>query len=265
VDTPIIPDGARTLSLYATDSEGISVYTVRRLLVDNHAPGLPGTPVPKLPNTAMNTDIAWTAATDGTLAADHYRVHARRLKSQTEYDADATSEWASVPLADPYPTGPSYSLATQPFSRYIFAVHAQSPRGLDSGHLWTTSAFTARPLLTGTYRLSAVKISGKFYYSLEANLSVTPPAMRTAGTTIYTWHGRSSTGVEYTSTTTTPFTSYTVPTVVGSAPLVTWWVEVAYTPAGSGWGNGTEQTIRSNTVGPNGTTIGTYTLPGGTW
>lgn len=265
VDKPIIPDGSRTLSVYATDSEGIVVYAVRRVIVDNYAPGLPGRPVPTLPNTAYKTDLAWTAATDGTLPADHYRVHAHRLKTAAEYEADPASEWVSVYLADRYPSEPAYSLTTEPFNRYIFAVHGASPRGLESGHLYTSSAFTSRPLLTGLYTLTANKVAGKAYYSLEVNLAVTPPAMRTAGTTTYVWHGRSATGTEYSITTNTPHTGFTVPTVVGTAPQVEWWVDVTYTPAGGGYGNGVQQTIRTNKVGPNGTTVGTATFSEGAW
>jgi len=265
VDTPIIPDGSRTLSAYATDSEGIVVYTVRRVIVDNYAPGLPGRPVPTLPNTAYKTDLTWTPATDGTLPADHYRVHAHRLKSAEEYAADPASEWVNVYLADRYPTEPAYGLTTVPFSRYIFAVHSASPRGLESGHLYTASAFTSRPLLTGVYTLGATKVSGKIYYNLEVNLAVTPPAMRTTGTTSYTWHGKAASGAEYAVVTNTPYASYTVPTVVGSAPQVQWWVEVTYTPAGVTYGNGVQRTIPSNRVGPNGTTVGTATFPEGTW
>jgi Tfp pilus assembly protein PilV len=265
LDTTMIPDGSRTLTLYATDSDNVTVFTVRRLIVDNVAPSRPGVPAPTSAGTAWKVDLGWQEAIDGTQPADRYRVSVRRQKTAAEMAVDPSTQWAYVWLEDRYTAEPAFSLATQPFTRYIFGVRAVSPRGLTSERVWVETAFTSRPLVTGTYTVTGRKVTGKWYYDTQVNLSVTPPAMQTAGVTAYRWHGVSSTGTTYTAVTTTPSYTTTIANVPNTPAQIQWWVEVQYTPAGTEYGNGVSQLITSNRVGPTGTQVGTYTFTEGVW
>jgi Tfp pilus assembly protein PilV len=260
VDTEVIPDGMRTISLYALDSAGVSVFSVRHLLVDNRAPWPPGTPVPTV-KTATATDLAWEQAMDGTTPADRYGLWISRVKTPAEYAANNSSALISV-LSAEMPQ-PSYALTTTAFTRYRAQVRAYSPRNLESSLVEVAEHFTSRPLLSGTYAVTERKDKGSKYYKTTVNLSVTPPNCATHAQPQYTWYWRYSDGT--TGTATTSVATYQLVTVetLSVARPVRVWVEIAYRPVDR-LSTLDALTVRSNTAGPTPVT-GSGTLAQGTW
>jgi len=256
VETEVIPDGLRTISLYAQDSAGVSVYSVRHLLVDNHEPADPGVPLPVV-KTATATDLSWDAAMDGTTPADHYGLWIWRLKTAAEYAADSTFRWVAV--ASPETDVPSYALTTAPFTRYWAGIRAFSPRDLASG-LVVAQNFTSRPLLGGTY---AVTKSGN-NYTTTVDLSVTPPGFAVHEPVQYMWSWVYASGATGTATTAVPTYKLVTPTSSKAANPVSVWVDIAYKPIDRLSTLGA-LTVRSNTVGPTPTGTGSGTLGEGTW
>ena len=259
VETEIIPDGMRTISLYSQDSSGVNVYSVRHLLVDNHEPADPGPPVPTV-KTATATDLAWDIAMDGTTPADHYGVWIWRLKTAAEYAADSSFRWLYV--SNPEMSVPSYALTTTPFTRYWAGIRAFSPRDLQSG-LVVAENFTSRPLLGGTYAVTERKDKGSKYYKTTLDLSVTPPNFATHENPSYTWSWRYSDGTPGSATTSVPTYQLITNEALSVAKPVTVSVEVAYKPSDR-LSTLAAVSVLSNTVGPTPTT-GSGTLGEGTW
>ncbi|HZL05106.1 MAG TPA: hypothetical protein VFE45_06770, partial [Coriobacteriia bacterium] len=213
VETEVIADGMRTISLYAQDSAGVNVFSVRHLLVDNHEPADPGVPVPDV-KTATATDLTWDVAMDGTTPADHYGLWISRVKTSAEYAADGTETLVEESSSEV--TEPSYALTTTPFTRYWAGIRAFSPRNLLSGLVAVAENFTSRPLLGGTY---AVTESGD-KYTTTVNLAVTPPNFAVHVPARYTWSWAYTNGVTRTADTTVPTYQLITPTTPNAAKPV---------------------------------------------
>ena len=263
VDTEIVPDGMRTISIYALDSAGVSVFAVRHLLVDNRAPWPPGTPTPTV-KTATATGLAWEQAMDGTTPADRYGLWISRVKTPAEYAANNSSELISVLTAEM--PQPSYALATTAFTRYRAGVMAYSPRNLSSSLVEVAENFTSRPLLSGTYAVTERKAGGKKYYQTTVNLSVTPPNCATHAQPQYTWYWRYSDGTTGTATTSVATYQLVTAEALAVAKPVSVWVEIAYKPVDR-LSTLAALTVLSNTAGPTpaATKAESGTLGVGTW
>lgn len=266
IQVEAIPDGVRSVTVYCEDSEGVRVSTTRTFLVDNRAPGNAGVPTPALPLKApWSVTLNWTPAMDGTTEADHYSFRCFRMATSAELAANPTKYWIDV-INDTSVPGPSYTVATQPFTPYIGFNQAFSPRNLGSPAItWVAQAFTTRPVCTGTYTIAGRKVGPVWYYTTGVDLQVTPPNFATKWEISYLWHWRYPNGV-----TGQKFTSVPEYHVITSESAVVpyqleWWVDVYYTPAVGGWGSGTNMVITSNTLPANGTAVGTFTFGEGTW
>jgi len=262
VETEIIPDGLRTLSTYALDSEGVSVYAVRHVLVDNQPPAAPGVPVPAARSSVL-TDLSWPAAWDGTTPAHRYRLSTWRIRRDDETPYGMFAYWVPVTLGDPTSSAPAYALPTSAFSRYWVGVRAESPRDLSSAYTAVAGPFTSRPLLTGTSSVTS-RVSGKrTYYKTTAALVVTPPNFMVHAGPTYTWTWTYSGGGTGTATTTVPTYSLVGVEHVGAVQPVTVSVSIAYKPVDR-LSTDAALLISSNTAGPSATS-GSGTLPEGTW
>ncbi|GAB4283850.1 MAG: hypothetical protein Kow0067_05290 [Coriobacteriia bacterium] len=265
VDEEVIADGMRTVSLYAVDNTGATSRVIRHFLVDNDPPGNPGTPVPS-PRTSAITDLAWTAASDGTLPADHYQVRMWKQASNQELADNPTAYWFEVPGGTS--TGASFVAETQAFSRYWAVVRAQSPRGLSSSYVNVGLPWISRPLLTGSYSVESRSTGNPKYWRVTSTLSASPPAFPVSGTTTYSFYrvdgGQSTLLQSGTSRTCEHTVQVDAKPSSANYPTVQYRVEVLVTPAG--YGGGTQTTVYSNTVA---TTYrgdsGTFTFTEGTW
>jgi hypothetical protein len=246
----------RTISLYAQDSSGVSVYSVRHLLVDNHEPADPGVPVPVV-KTATATDLAWELAMDGTTPADRYGLWIWRVKTAAEYAADGSEKLVEESSAEV--TEPSYALTTAPCTRYWASIRAFSPLDHLSGLVAVTENFTSRPLLGGTY---SVTKSGS-NYKTTVNLAVTPPNFAVHAPAQYTWSWVFANGVTGTANTAAPEYSLVSPAAKTVNPVRVW-VDISYQPIDR-LSSDPALTVKSNTVGPTPTSTGSGTLGVGSW
>lgn len=243
-DVPIIADGMRTVSAYVLDSQGVSVYTVRHLLVDNYAPGTPGVPVTTvLSDTAAN--LTWTEAFDGTSVADHYQVRAFKQPIDDSGPMNPFEHWPEVTVSAPSGMSLAITSAT-PFSRYYPVVRALSPRALASAYTTGTPIFVTRPKITGSYTIAQDKKT----YTVTSTLSCTPPTFPTSGLT-YTWYRSdadhpSAVQVGTGTTLTANVCTLTVQNQNTPCPAVRYYCEVTYTPLGVD--GGTSEKKKSNTV-----------------
>ena len=257
VSTPIIPDGMRTLSVYALDSAGVSVFAIRHLLVDNYAPSKPGTPAAAVKSATL-TDLSWTEAMDGTTPAYRYRLSPWSLRSATD---PLLPWWKSVTMADPTSTGPAVAFSTDPFSRYWVPLRAESPRNLASDYT-SPVIFTSRPLVTGTYSVSQ-RVSGTItYYKTTLNLAVTPPTFATHVDPIYTWNWVYANGTKGKTTTTDLTCTLVGAEHAGAAQPISVWVDVEYKPVDLA--SNVKVSIGSNLTAPT-PTSGSGTIGEGTW
>ncbi len=265
VDEEVIADGTRTVSLYAVDNTGATSRVIRHFLVDNDPPGNPGTPVPTARTNAI-TDLAWTAASDGTLPADHYQIRIWKQASDQELTDNPTAYWFEV--AGGTSTGASFEAQTQTFGRYWAVVRAQSPRGLSSSYVNVGLPWISRPLLTGSYSVESRSTGNPKYWRVTSTLSASPPAFPVSGTTTFNFYrvdgGQSTLVQSGDSPTCEHVVQVDAKPSSANYPTVQYRVEVLVTPAG--YGGGTQTTVYSNTVA---TTYrgdsGTFTFTEGTW
>lgn len=253
----IIPDGMRTLSVYALDSAGVSVFAIRHLLVDNYAPSKPGMPVAVV-RSAWLTNLSWAAAMDGTTPADHYGLAPYRLRAATDPLSPA---WLPVAMADSTSVAPAVAFSTDPFSRYWVSVRAESPRNNASEYAGPV-IFTSRPLMTGAYSVTQRVADGVTYYRTSLNLAVTPPAFATHVAPVYTWNWVYADGTSAKATTAVPTYTLVGAEHAGAAQPVRAWVDVEHRPYDLA--SNVKVSIKSNVMGPT-PTSGSGTLGEGTW
>jgi Tfp pilus assembly protein PilV len=270
VDTRLFGDGMGTLKVWVVDDAGIDDTDERFLLLDNFAPATPGSIAAGVAK-ANSVPVVWDRAADGNLGADSYDLEwVRQGMTQTSVSDPAFGYWNPAGTytwlnAAEHPNATlTYEAATAPFSRYAARVRAVSPRGLTSD--WTEATFMSRPLVSGTYAVVEKSTGNPKYWKVTANLSVTPPAFPTTGTTTYAFYrGTEATPIQQgTSTTCTDIVQVDVNPSETNFPVRSYRVVVTHTPAGIG--GGTQQTSVSNTV----STVyqasdGTYTFAEGTW
>ena len=257
VPTAIIPDGMRTLSVYALDSAGVSVFAIRHLLVDNYAPSNPGAPLAAVRSASL-TDLSWPEAMDGTTPADHYRLAPYRLRAATDPVSPA---WTPVSMTDPTSVGPAAAFSTAPFSRYWVSVRAESPRNLASPYAGPV-IFSSRPLVTGTYSVSQ-RVSGTTsYYKTTLDLAVTPPTFATHAAPDYTWNWVYANGTKGKVTNTSPTYTLVGAEHAAAAQPVSVWVDVEYKPYDLA--SNVKVAISSNLTQPT-PSSGSGTLGEGTW
>lgn len=260
----VIADGMRTVSAYVLDDQGVSVYTVRHLLVDNHAPGMPGVPIAAVQsNTAA--ELNWTEASDGTTPAFAYDLRLFRQPASDSLTTSPFERWPEVTVGAPTENSLAFTGGTS-FSRYYSAVRARSPRGLTSSYTTGTAVFETRPLITGSVVATKKSTGNPKYWRLVSTLSCTTPAFPATGV-VYTWYRTLEDGTR---------------TVVGSnsstlsdtyqlnenpkteAPAIKYECVVSYTPGG--YGGGSSKVASSNMVEVSDVTAsGTYTYGVGTW
>ncbi len=266
IPVQIIADGMRTISAYVLDDQGVSVYTVRHLLVDNHAPGMPGVPVTTVASNVA-ASLTWATATDGTTPADHYQVRLFKQPIDDTGPMNPYEHWPEVTVGTPTENSLALTSLTS-FSRYYPVVRALSPRNLASAYTTGTPMFVTRPLITGQYVATKKSTGNPKYWKLETTLSCSTPTFPTKSTspTVYTWYRVLPGGS---------------PTVVGSnstalsdtyqldgnpatyAPAVQYYCVVTYTP--DGFAGGVSASTITNTVTVSTSAAGTFTYPVGTW
>jgi hypothetical protein len=141
-----VPDGLQKVIVQATDSMGRSTSIERQFIVDNEAPGTPGTPTLRNQKSTL-TRYQFAASPDpvpaegqqATTYAPNYWVRIRKSPAWQEtlygwpitYD-ETISSGANV-LDSMFNPGPVRSeFSTDPFSRYWVRIRGVSPRGLVS-------------------------------------------------------------------------------------------------------------------------------------
>ncbi len=262
----IIADGMRTISAYVLDDQGVSVYTVRHLLVDNHAPGIPGVPATVAESNTSAT-LSWLKSSDGTTDSDHYQVRMFKQPSNDTGPMNPFEHWPEVTVGTPSGTTLAYASGTS-FSRYYPAVRALSPRNLASAYTTGTPIFVTRPLITGNVVATKKSTGNPKYWKLVTTLSCTTPTfpVKSSSPTIYTWYrvlpGQSPTVVG-TNSTTLSDTYQLDGNPSTSAPAVQYYCIATYTP--DGVDGGVTSTTKTNTVTVQAEASGTFTYAEGTW
>ncbi|MEN6430317.1 MAG: hypothetical protein ABFC80_05675, partial [Coriobacteriales bacterium] len=176
----VIVDGYRTLSAYVLDSGGVSKYTVRHFLVDNHAPAVPTT-ASAVPVTATKSQVSWAEVMDGTTPADHYMVYF--------YKQAATSDtWALDSQLNTF-KGLSAEVTTTPFSRYRLQMQAHSPRNNMSDWYVHPISWISRPALSGTSTTSGS--------NRTVNLTCSTPQFPYSSFTYSVYRGTTSTNLTW--------------------------------------------------------------------
>jgi len=265
VDEEVIADGMRTVSLYAVDNTGATSRVIRHFLVDNDPPGSPGVPVPTARTNAV-TDLAWNAASDGTLPADHYEIRMWKQASTDELNQDPSAYWFEVTGGTS--TSASFAAQTATFGRYWAVVRAQSPRGLSSNYVNVGLPWISRPLVTGTYVVESKSNGNPKYWRVTSTLNVSPPAFPVSGTTTYNFYrvdgGQNTLVQSGPSASCVHVVQVNERPTSANYPTAQYRVEVLVTPAG--YGGGTQTTVRSNTVATayRGDS-GTFAFTEGTW
>lgn len=262
VPVEIIADGMRTVSAYVLDDQGVSVYAVRHLLVDNHAPGIPGVPVTTVASNA-SAELNWLKSSDGTTDADHYQVRMFKQPLDDTGPVLPFEHWPEVTVGTPTGTSLAYTGGTS-FSRYYPVVRALSPRNLASAYTTGSPIFVTRPLITGGYTIAQ---SNKVY-TVTSTLSCSAPTFPTTGLT-YQWY-------RFTEAAPTPVAVGTGATLSANAvaltvgnknlpcPAVSYYCVASYTPVGVH--GGTPETKTSNTVVTTATgVVGSTAYGVGTW
>ncbi len=255
-----VPDGMRTIEVQVIDDAGASGSTTRYFLVDNEPPPTPDAPA-GIATSATSAEVSWTAVSDGTLPAHGYRIEVAR---QTE--TDPLAWWRATPVGLSV-TDASYPLATDAFRRYAARVQAFSPRDLSNDWSAWGVPFESRPRLGGTYTVE--KKNGQ-HWKVTANLTVTPPKFPTTGTTNYSLHRVVGGELQSPPVYSGPLNTFTDTVQVNQNPKLdnfpqtVYAVVVTYTP--SGYGGGTQKTIRSNSIlTAYQDAAATYTYAEGTW
>lgn len=237
----VIVDGYRTISAYVLDSGGVSKYTVRHFLVDNVAPPLPTTSTVE-PLTATETRISWGEVMDGTTPADHYRVEGY-VQSQSLPETWTPAGYVGGTYIY---KGTSGLFATQPFSRYYMRMQAHSPRDeLDPvDWYYHPVAWVSRPALSGTSTTSGS--------NRTVTLTCSTPQFPYSSITYKVYRGTSPTALAFLATA----ASNTYSNTFKKTTDYYYQFEVTVTPTGTAGGRlpaPTPVTIRSNIVGPSGT------------
>lgn len=255
IPVEIIADGMRTVSAYVLDDQGVSVYTVRHLLVDNHAPGIPGVPVTTVGSNTSAT-LNWLKSSDGTTDSDHYQVRMFKQPLDDTGPVLPFEHWPEVTVGTPTGTSLAYTTGTS-FSRYYPVVRALSPRPLASAYTTGTPIFVTRPLITGGYTITQ---SNKVY-TVTSTLTCSAPTFPTSGLT-YRWY-------RFTATAPTPVAVGTGATLSVNAvqltvlnqnvpcPSVSYYCVASYTPLGVHGGtpeSSTSNTVVTTATGPVGST-----------
>ena len=252
---PLSADGAHTIKLEVWDSNGKQAWIQWTVIVDNRPPMWPADgwiTATAASSTGMN--LAWSAAYDGNVPTDHYRVYARKDDSS----AVAPESWPLASTTDHY--GTSGVFTSTPFSRYLFRVTAIGPPPRSSESTGSSSVIgISRPSVSGsTWRNAGDNKSITTYVTIKE----TPPNFpySAATSTLYKSTSASmaaSTAVGTTFTGWSP-AEFTVETKTGTGwPAATAYyyrVETVLTPSG-----GSPQTFYSQVVGPNGTAIAAST------
>ncbi|TDB38933.1 MAG: hypothetical protein D9V44_04480 [Actinobacteria bacterium] len=258
----IIADGMRTVSAYVLDDQGVSVYTVRHFLVDNHEPGIPGVPVTTVESNTSAT-LNWLKSSDGTTDSDHYQV---RMFKQPLGDTGSVSpfeHWPEVSVGTPAGTSLAYTEGTS-FSRYYPVVRALSPRPLASEYTTGSPIFVTRPLITGGYKIT----QDNKKYTVTSSLTCSAPTFPTSGLT-YRWYRFSAdaptpVAVGTGASLTADSVVLTVQNQNTPCPKVSYYCVASYTPLGVG--GGTPETKTSNTIATTATgVVGSTAYGVGTW
>ena len=272
LDVPIIADGMRTVVARVEDDEQIAVFTVRQMLVDNYAPGIPtidGTTTVITASSITNTlaTLTWPVANDGTTPADRYEVRLFRQPSTDTLTTSPFGRWPEV-TGIGTPTENSLGLTSlTAFSRYYPAVRALSPRGLASEYTAGSPIFVTRPLITGTYAITSPKVPGVDPYNYTSTLTCAAPTFPTSSIT-YSWYRVDPTnpsGILAGSGQTLTANSYSFLPAKNTdpAPPVSYYCRVTFTPQGV---TGGPSVVLSNTVKTTATDeIATTAYGAGTW
>lgn len=253
--TKVVSDGPRVLTLNVKDSEGVSISTSWRFIVDNESPGVPGVPT-VTGQTASATTLGWTAATHGTGSVDHYELIPYRQGLTQTIDQSPVGYWtAGTTVTTPSLSG---SVPTVPFARYWIQLRAigPAPNSRTSGYVSITTPWVTRPSVEAS---ATVSRSGNDYTTV-VKLACSQPLFPITGVVTYKWQ-RSPSGAEGTWVDQTGATSTLTQNLPGPAnhevAIVYYRCVVTYTPAG--YAGGTPETKTSNYVGPTGTATGALT------
>jgi len=269
---PIIADGMRSVVARVEDDEQIAVFTVRQLLVDNYAPGIPtidGTTTVIAATSITNTSatLTWPVANDGTTPADHYEVRLFRHPLGDTGPMNPFEHWPEVSVGTPTENSLALTSLTA-FSRYYPVVRALSPRNLASEYTTGAPLFVTRPLITGTYKIESPKVAGTDPYVFTSTLTCSVPTFPASNIT-YKWYRVDPTnpgGIEVVGTgqtLTADVYSIQMPRSTDPAPPVKYYCRVTFTPLGVAGG---PSVVLSNTVVTTATgEVATTAYGVGTW
>ena len=171
---PGLVDGFQTVTVSVKDSRDRPISITRRFIIDNYAPGAPGTPI-ETALSATSINLAWTAARDGGIDVPGVPYYASRYSYTVSKEPSAsvtttTTAWSVVSSAqfvtaasyadaivkggpfsltinmnDAVPPAFFYQRLVPPFSRLWARVVAGSPHFAAGGSASTTQLVVTRP------------------------------------------------------------------------------------------------------------------------
>lgn len=242
----VIGDGWANVSLVAIDSDGRPTSIDRRYYVDNEPPEAPGgDPIGEV-QTSLETRVSWPTAKDGPDADDFawkYELVLQKVGMDGSLDLEE-----QVILTDP-----AYIQATTPFSRYVPAVRAGSPRNLWSSWM-DGEVYTSLAEVVGYSDTTfAGRNKSRTSYT-DVVLAVSPPTFGTTSIRYDLYRSTNpdtiSSGTPYMTDVGPAFSETIVKTVGKFGVPDTWYYQfkVTYTP--SGYMGGSSEVMWSDVVGP---------------
>jgi hypothetical protein len=273
---PLSPDGVRTLQVWVDDSMGQQASVTRTIYLDNYAPvAVTASSFVATSTTDVTSTLSWAAAQDGTAGnwADHYMV---TYYKQRMTDTGSTFSTTSPPWASDGQTTDWHALTcnktTTSFSRYRASIQAHSYFNRASGDSWMLHAWVSRPTAAGTYLLKTTGSGATLKATTDITITVPWPSFPTTTLNWSVYYSLSpitssnpGTAIMSNATTTTsPFTYHRIETktLVNNTDPNYYQVQANFVP--NGW-DPSGSTIRSNNVGPVGTTKNVKTTMGVTW
>lgn len=187
-DTTSLTDGSYPIQFSARDSLGQLTFRQWSLIVDNHPPNPPGTPVITSATGNTAATYTWATAMDGRDPVSAYRFVVNQ-QSQTA----ATFSQVGAPFVT---NTNSFAAPTESFRRYRFDVRSlgpevSAPLVRNESSPVSSAFYVSRPSFTGT---PTVDQEARHNKALEFRVTLTSdlPRFQTQGTVTYSWQYRES-------------------------------------------------------------------------
>jgi len=266
---PLFPDGLRTIKVEAWDSNSQQSYITVPVMVDNYPPATPVsvTATDASAGMTLQHNTSWPAPLDGTDPADHYSVDVCKQPT-TATDPSSYSAWTPVTTQTQI-TAPAWNYnPSESFSRYLYVVHAFSPRNLEATGTAAIALIT-RPTIAGTRVLASSGTASNTVWSLTSTItfSGTPTFPYNASTVSNTLNRSTSPSGPWTAVgvLNSAFSPLPQDTYTNQSTATSYYYRATTQITPSGYAGGIPVTLHSNVIGPTGTSVASGSMANGGW